>query len=138
MAAPITPHAIPYLALVKHSKAATNPLDVPGRCALIGILHLSKLISPVIEQRNDILCSITRVVNPGVSFSTKKASISLPAVLAQIIATSANGALVIHFLLPFNSQPSLVLVAVVRILAGSEPASISVKAKQPTAAPFAI
>ena len=46
---------------------------------------------------------------------------------AQIMKTSATGALEIHVLLPFRVQPSLVRVAVVSIEDGSEPWFGSVK-----------
>ena len=55
--------------------------------------------------------------------------------LAQIINISAIDALDIHVLEPFIRYPSAVLIAVVLIPAGSEPASGSGKPKQPISSP---
>lgn len=59
-------------------------------------------------------------------------------VRAQITATSAIGALVIHILAPVSTQSSPSRRARVVIEAGSEPWSGSVRPKQPIASPVAI
>ena len=64
-----------------------------------------------------------------------KPFISLFLFKAQIIKTSAIGALVIQFFVPFKINSLFVSSKVVFIDEGSEPASLSVKAKQPTLFP---
>ena len=54
-----------------------------------------------------------------------------------MIAISAIGALVIQVLAPFSTKPPRARFALVRIDAGSEPPSASVKPKQPAISPLA-
>ena len=63
---------------------------------------------------------------------------SVSVALAQITARSAMLPLVIHILVPSSCQPSAVRVALVRMAAGSEPASGSVSPKQPIRSPAAM
>ena len=59
-------------------------------------------------------------------------------VRAHTTATEDSEPLVIHILLPLRTQSSPSRFAVVRIDAGSEPASASVRPKQPIASPAAM
>ena len=59
-------------------------------------------------------------------------------VCAQTTATSATEPFVIHILAPFRIQSSPSRRACVRIAPGSEPASGSVRPKQPSSSPAAI
>ena len=94
-------------------------------------------ISPVTEARRDSLLSIRGVVKPSAPRSTRKPRIT-PSSLAHTSATSAIGALVIHILAPFSTNPPWTALATVRIDAGSEPPSASVRPKQPTISPRAM
>ena len=58
--------------------------------------------------------------------------------LHHIIRTSAIGELVIQLLEPFKIWPPSTVLEFVFIEAGSEPASDSVKPKQPISSPLAI
>ena len=57
--------------------------------------------------------------------------------LAQTTNTSANGELVIQVLAPGKAEAVAVLLGAVRIEPGSEPASGSVRPKQPISSPRA-
>ena len=92
------------------------------------------------DARSDILWVIVCAANPGESVGTTKPRMppsSSPA-LAQTTATSAIEPLVIHVLAPSSTQSSPSRRALVRIDAGSEPWSGSVRPKQPIASPAAI
>ena len=96
--------------------------------------------SEVTEARSDILWVILCAAKPGVSVGTTKPRMppwSSPA-LAQTTATSAIEPLVIHVFEPSSTQSSPSRRARVRIEAGSEPWSGSVRPKQPIASPAAI
>src|SRR5687768_13594002 len=94
---------------------------------------------PVVEARNDSLPSIFGADRPASSLSSTKPRILPPcaSLLAQTTHTSANGELVIQVLLPESTNPSPSGLAVVRIAEGSEPASGSVRPKQPISSPRA-
>ena len=62
---------------------------------------------------------------------------SMAPVLAQMMDTVACEPLVIHILVPFSTQPSLVSRAVVIMPPGLEPKSGSVSPKQPISWPEA-
>ena len=62
---------------------------------------------------------------------------SMSPVLAQMMETVAWEPLVIHILVPFSTQPSLVSRAVVIMPPGFEPKSGSVRPKQPISWPEA-
>ena len=83
------------------------------------------------DARSDILCLISGAEKPGVSVGTTKPRMP-SSVRAQTTATSAIEPLVIHILRPSSTQsaPSRRL-ARVRMPAGSEPWSGSVRPKQP-------
>ena len=76
-------------------------------------------------------------MKPGVSVGTTKPRIA-PSVRAQTTATSATVPLVIHIFVPLSTQSSPSRTATVRIDAGSEPESGSVRPKQPISSPAAI
>src|ERR1700720_683231 len=75
--------------------------------------------------------------NPGVLVGTTKPR-TPSSVTAQTIATSAIDPLVIHILRPLRIQSDPSRRARVVIEAGSEPASGSVRPKQPSSSPAAI
>ena len=77
-------------------------------------------------------------MKPGVPFSTRKPLIAPSSVRAQTMATSAIVPFVIHILAPFRIQSEPSRRACVRIEPGSEPASGSVRPKQPIASPACI
>ena len=78
---------------------------------------------------------ISGALNPGMSFSTRNPRISSSSVLAHTTATSAIVPFVIHIFAPFRTQSPPSRCACVRIEPGSEPASGSVRPKQPIASP---
>jgi hypothetical protein len=90
-----------------------------------------------IEARMASFGSIGVAANPGVAVGTRKPR--MPSwVRAQMTATSAIDARPIHRLAPLITQPSRSRRAVVVMLAGSLPASGSVRPKQPIISPAAI
>ena len=89
------------------------------------------------EARSDPLCLISGAENPGVSAGTTKPRMP-SSVRAHTTATSATVPLVIHIFRPDKTQSLPDRDAEVRIDAGSEPASGSVRPKQPRASPAAI
>ena len=94
-------------------------------------------ISPVTEARSESLPSIFGAVRPFMPFSSTKPRIFPPCAsdFAQTTKTSAIGALVIHIFAPLRRYPVAVFSARVFIPAGSEPASGSVRPKQPIHSP---
>ena len=90
------------------------------------------------DARSDSLWCISGAVNPGMSFSTMKPLIEPSSVRAQTTATSAIVPFVIHIFVPFRTQSAPSRRACVRIEPGSEPASGSVRPKQPIASPACI
>ena len=80
---------------------------------------------------------MSEAVKPLVSVGTTKPR-TPSSVLAHTTATSAMPPLVIHIFVPLRTQSSPSRLAVVRMLAGSEPKSGSVRPKQPIASPAAI
>ena len=75
--------------------------------------------------------------NPGVAVGTTNPR-TPSSVCAHTTATSATEPLVIHILVPLRIQSVPSRRARVRMLAGSLPASGSVRPKQPTASPAAM
>ncbi len=108
------------------------PFFSPIRASL-GIFASSKIISPVGAQCRPNFVSMAFCVIPGPCKSTIKQEIPLCfnslSVEAKIIPTSARGTPEIHILEPVRTHPSSVSVAVVFMLATSEPVSASVMAK---------
>src|ERR1044071_2979409 len=101
MAAPIAPHAIPYLALVKQPSGPFNPFTF-GRIFDFGTFTLSKTSSPVAEARRLHLPCVVGVVNPSIPLSTISPLTSPASSFAHTTATCENGALLIHILAPFS------------------------------------
>ena len=89
------------------------------------------------DARSDPLCLISGAEKPDVAVGTTKPRMP-SSVRAQTTATSAIVPLVIHIFRPLSTQSVPSRRAVVRIDAGSEPASGSVSPKQPIASPAAI
>ncbi len=77
------------------------------------------------------------MVKPSDPRSTRKPRIC-PSSLAHTSATSATGELVIHIFDPFSTKPPSTFLATVRIEAGSDPPSDSVRPKQPMISPVAM
>jgi hypothetical protein len=94
----------------------------------------------VIEARRDSFPAILGAEKPGVSVGTTKPRMPLGSseVWAQTMATSATEPLVIHILVPLITQSSPSRRARVRMPAGLEPKSGSVRPKQPISSPAAI
>jgi hypothetical protein len=91
----------------------------------------------VIEARRDSLRWMSWVVKPGVPRGTRKPR-TPSSVRAHTTATSATEPFVIHIFEPCRIQSSPSRRARVRMDAGSEPESGSVRPKQPMASPAAI
>ena len=91
----------------------------------------------MIDARSDSFWWMSCVVNPGVPRGTRKPR-TPSSVRAQTTATSAIEPFVIHIFVPLRTQSSPSRRARVRIEPGSEPASGSVRPKQPIASPAAI
>ena len=89
------------------------------------------------DARSDIFLWITFAVKPGVVVGTTKPRMP-SSVWAHTIATSARLPFVIHIFEPLRIQSSPSRRALVRMPAGLEPKSASVRPKQPTASPAAI
>jgi hypothetical protein len=91
------------------------------------------------EARKLSLFSIFGALNPFMPFSRMKPLIlsSCSADFAQMTNTSAIGALEIQVFEPFSTKPPSAFLAWVRMPAGSEPASGSVRPKQPIYSPVA-
>ncbi len=89
------------------------------------------------EARSEILRWMSRAVNPRVWVGTRKPRIP-SSVCAQTTARSASVPFVIQSLLPLRTQSSPRRRALVRMCAGSEPKSGSVRPKQPMTSPRAI
>ena len=89
------------------------------------------------EARIDIFCLIAGAENPSVSVGTTNPRMP-SSVCAQTTATSAMEPLVIHILLPSRTQSVPSCLARVRMPAGLEPKSDSVRPKQPIFSPLAI
>ena len=110
----------------------------PGNMLSAGTRTSSSTSSDVTEARSDIFLWISGAENPGVPFSTMKPRISSSSVRAQTIAMSAIVPFVIHILAPLRIQSDPSRRACVRIVPGSEPASGSVRPKQPITSPVCI
>jgi hypothetical protein len=81
---------------------------------------------------------ISGALKPGIAFSMRKPRISPSSVRAHTIATSAIEPFVIHIFDPERIQSAPSRRARVRMEPGSEPASDSVRPKQPIASPACI
>ena len=137
-AAPITPQDIPYLALFRQLKGPFKPSTF-GNIFSSGTKTLSITISPVIEARNESFLFIFGALKPFIPFSRINPFIFFSCLsdFAHTIKTSAIGELEIHIFDPDNSYPPSTFLAVVFIPPGSDPASGSVKPKQPIKSPLA-
>ena len=98
----------------------------------------SSTSSEVTDARSDSFLWISGAVKPGIPRSTRKPRISPSSVRAQTIAMSAIEPFVIHILAPLRIQSAPSRRACVRIVPGSEPASGSVRPKQPITSPVCI
>ncbi len=92
----------------------------------------------MIDARSESLCFISGASNPGMPFSTRKPLIFPSSVRAHTTAMSATVPFVIHIFVPLSTQSDPSRRACVRIDAGSDPASGSVRPKQPIASPACI
>src|SRR5271156_3548164 len=121
MAAPITPHPIPYRACERHPSGAFSPFALGSRLLSLTRQSANARLD-VTDARIDHLPWMSDVVKPGVPRSTRKPS--MPASpRAHITATSATPPLVIHVFSPLSTQASPSRLAVARIPAGFEPKS---------------
>ncbi|CAI8339969.1 MAG: Uncharacterised protein [Flavobacteriaceae bacterium] len=86
MAAPIAPHAIPYLAESKQPRGAPSP-DLLGKIFSFGTFTLSNINSPVELALRDHLLCVSGVENPSIPLSTINPCILPSSFLAHTIAT---------------------------------------------------
>lgn len=126
---------MPNRASFRHDNGPDNPW-ANGSCAEAGSRTLSNTNSEVTEARSDNLRWMALAVNPGVSVGTRNPRIP-SSVCAHTVATSARLPLVIHILVPLSIQSLPSRRARVRMPAGLEPKSGSVRPKQPIASPVA-
>ena len=96
-------------------------------------------ISPVVDVLKESLPPILGADSPFIPFSRMKPRIFPPCSsdFAQTMNTSAKGLFEIHILVPVMIYPLVVFVANVLIPLGSDPASGSVRPKQPIKSPDA-
>ena len=135
----MAPQMMPKRASFRHESGPLSP-RTSGNTAPAGRRTSSSTSSLVIEARSDILCLISGAEKPGVSVGTTNPRMppcSSPA-LAHTTATSAMDPFVIHIFEPFRTQSAPSRRARVRMPAGSEPWSGSVRPKQPMASPVAM
>ena len=118
-AAPVTPHAMPNLASLRHDSGPLSPVT-PGSTAPAGSRTSSRWSSEVMEARSDSFLWISLVVKPAVPRGTRKPRMP-SSVRAQTTAMSAMLPLVIHILVPESTQSEPSWRANVRMLPGSEP-----------------
>ena len=93
--------------------------------------------SEVIDARSESLRWMSEALKPLVSVGTTNPR-TPSSVFAHTTATSEMPPLVIHIFVPLRTQSSPSRLAVVRMFAGSEPKSGSVRPKQPIALPAAM
>ncbi len=127
---------MPKRASDRHPKGPDSP-RAPGSMADDGSLTPSSTSSLVTDARSDIFVVISLMVSPVVAVGTTKPRIP-SSVWAHTTATSATEPLVIHIFVPASTQSSPSRLASVRIPAGSDPWSGSVRPKQPMASPVAM
>src|SRR5689334_10245352 len=127
---------MPYRASLRQDSGPLSP-RTSGKTASAGSRTLSKVSSAVTEARNESLRPILWAEKPGVSVGTTKPRIP-SSVWAQTTATAARVPLVIHIFEPLSTHSSPSSLARVFIDPGSEPASGSVRPKQPSFSPVAI
>ncbi|MNT31547.1 hypothetical protein D3C72_1673880 [compost metagenome] len=96
----MAPQAMPKRALFRQENGPRRPCT-PGRILASGTKTSFRPMSPVIEARSDSLSPILSVVKPSKSRSTMKPRI-LSSSLAQTMARSLIGELVIQYLAPFR------------------------------------
>ncbi len=107
----------------------------PGSMFSAGTRTSWSTSSEVTDARSEIFLWISGAVKPGVPFSTMNPRISPSSVRAHTTAMSAMVPFVIHIFAPFRTQSPPSRFACVRIVPGSEPASGSVRPKQPITSP---
>src|SRR5690606_22066164 len=107
------------------------------RTASAGSRTLSRISSEVTDARSEAFFLISGAEKPGVSVGTMKPRIP-SSVRAHTMATSATEPLVIHIFEPLSTQSLPSRRALVRIDAGSEPESASVRPQQPITGPAAM
>ena len=105
--------------------------------ASVGTKKSCRTIWPVIDARSDILFFSAGVSRPDPPRSKRKPRIVSVSSFAQTTNTFAIGLWLIQVLVPVRVQPPLTGFARVRIAPGSEPASGSVRPKQPMSSPEA-
>ena len=109
----------------------------PGSTNSSGTRTESRINSDVTEARSEAFFLISGAEKPGLSVGTMKPR-TPSSVRAQTMARSAIDPLVIHIFVPDITQSEPSLLALVRIDAGSEPESGSVRPKHPMTSPVAM
>src|SRR5215470_4321391 len=139
IAAPIAPQPMPYRAWFRQASGDFSPPE-PGRTESAGTLTSCNESPEVTDARSDHLPWMLSALKPGVLVSTRKPRILLLSASerAQIRATSATVPLVIHIFSPFKMYSLPAFLARVRMPAGLEPKSGSVRPKQPSFSPLAM
>src|SRR4029077_8814272 len=119
-AEPSAPHAMPYLALLRHPNGPASP-SAPGNAFSSGTNTSSMMISPVLEARRLNLPWIGGAESPFIPFSSRYPRIVPLSSFAHTTKTSAIGEFVIHVFAPLSLKPPLTVRAREIMLPGSEP-----------------
>ena len=128
---------IPNRASLRQPSGPPRPA-APGSTASAGSRRSSKTSSLVTLARRESFWWISLAEKPFESVGTTKPRIR-SSVRAHTTATSATEPLVIQSLVPLSTQsPEASRLATARMLAGLEPASGSVRPKQPSFSPAAM
>ena len=125
---------MPYRASLRHDSGPRSEFT-SGKRFSSGTRTSRSTSSDVTDARSDIFLCISGASKPFMPRSTRKPLISPSSVRAQTTATSAIVPFVIHIFDPLRIQSEPLRFAVVRIEPGSDPASGSVRPKQPIASP---
>ena len=127
---------MPNLASSRQDRGPRIPVT-PGSTAPSGRRTSSKISSEVTDARRESFRSMFFAENPLESVGTMK-PLMPSSVRAHTMATSAIPPLVIHIFVPLSTQSESSPRALVRMCAGSDPKSGSVRPKHPMTSPAAI
>ena len=128
---------MPKRASLRHDSGPRSVV-APGRRFSSGTRTSWSTSSEVTDARRESFLWISGAEKPGMPFSTMKPRTASSSVRAHTMAMSAIVPFVIHILAPFRIQSEPSRRACVRIDPGSDPASGSVRPKQPTTSPVCI
>ena len=131
---PTAPNTIPNRASLRH-ESGPRSVETSGRRFSSGTRTSCSTSSDVTDARSESFLWISGAEKPAMPRSTMNPWIASSSVRAQTIAMSAIVPFVIHILAPFRIQSEPSRLACMRIEPGSEPASGSVRPKQPMTSP---